>query len=63
VLDLVDRADPVDVRVAYAGVKSFPSLVKIREAELEEAIRINLLAPAALARTAVAGTLIPGYWR
>jgi short-subunit dehydrogenase len=43
--DLMDRADPVDVLVA--------DLVKISEAELQEAISINLLAPAALAPTAL----------
>ena len=37
--------------VARAGVEALPDLVKISEPELHKAIRINLLAPAALART------------
>jgi short-subunit dehydrogenase len=57
-LDEVHRllawADPVDVLVASAGVEIPQDLGAVSDAELEEAIRINLLAPAALARVALA---------
>ena len=52
--ELLARADPIDVLVANAGVEIPQDLAVVSEAELEEAIRINLLAPAALARAALA---------
>src|ERR1700739_2198522 len=47
--DLVTRAGDIDVLVANAGVEIPEDLAGLSDAELEEAIRINLLAPAALA--------------
>jgi short-subunit dehydrogenase len=52
--DLLAAAEPVDVLVANAGVDMAQDLAAVGDAELEEAIRINLLAPAALARAASA---------
>jgi short-subunit dehydrogenase len=52
--NLLAAADPVDVLVANAGVDMAQDLAAVGDAELEEAIRINLLAPAALARAASA---------
>jgi short-subunit dehydrogenase len=54
VRELVDRADPVDVLVANAGVGIPEDLADVSDEVLEETIRINLLAPAALARAAPA---------
>jgi short-subunit dehydrogenase len=51
---LLAAADPVDVLVANAGVDMAQDLAAVGDAELEEAIRINLFAPAALARVASA---------
>jgi short-subunit dehydrogenase len=48
--NLLASAEPVDVLVANAGVDMAQDLAEVGDAELEEAIRINLLAPAALAR-------------
>lgn len=50
VRDLMSKAAPVDVLVANAGVGIPQDLEMLSDAEIEEAIRINLLAPAALAR-------------
>jgi short-subunit dehydrogenase len=47
---LVDRLDGVDVLVASAGVGPDEDLADISEAALEEAVRVNLTAPALLAR-------------
>jgi short-subunit dehydrogenase len=47
--DLVARAGDIDVLVANAGVEIPDDLAGLSDTELEEAIRINLLAPAALA--------------
>jgi NAD(P)-dependent dehydrogenase (short-subunit alcohol dehydrogenase family) len=52
--NLLAAAEPVDVLVANAGVDMAKDLAAVGDAELEEAIRINLLAPAALARAASA---------
>ncbi len=54
VRDLMTRANPVDVLVVNAGVGIPEDLGMLTDAEIEEAIRINLLAPAALARAALA---------
>jgi short-subunit dehydrogenase len=51
--DLMARAGEIDVLVANAGVEIPEDLAELSDAELEEAIRINLLAPAALARAAL----------
>jgi short-subunit dehydrogenase len=51
--ELLARAGSIDVLVANAGVEIPQDLAAVSEAELEEAIRINLLAPAALARAAL----------
>jgi short-subunit dehydrogenase len=51
--DLLARSEPVDVVVANAGVEIPQDLVQVSDAELEEAIRINLLAPAALTRASL----------
>ena len=55
---LLDRLDDVDVLVASAGVGPNEDLADISEEALEEAVRVNLTAPAALARA-----LIPGMKR
>ncbi|WP_231976866.1 SDR family oxidoreductase [Mycobacterium sp. E740] len=54
VRDVMDRAGPVDLLVANAGVGIPHDLAMLSDIEIEEAIRINLLAPAALARAALA---------
>jgi len=51
---VMERADPGDVLVANAGVGVPQDLAMLSDAEIEEAVRINLLAPAMLARAAVA---------
>lgn len=51
--DLMSKADPVDVLVANAGIGVPQDLEMLSDTEIEEAIRINLLAPAALARAAL----------
>lgn len=51
--DLMSRAAPVDVLVANAGVGIPQDLVDLTDAEIEEAVRVNLMAPAALARAAL----------
>ena len=53
VRDLMARADPVDVLVANAGVDIANDLVDVSDARLEDAVRINFLAPAELARAAL----------
>jgi short-subunit dehydrogenase len=53
VRDLMARAGPVDVLVANAGIAAPEDLEMLSEAEIDHAIRINLLAPAALARAAL----------
>ena len=53
VRDLMTHAAPVDVLVANAGVGIPEDLAMLTDAEIEAAIRINLLAPAALARAAL----------
>ncbi|ULE31817.1 SDR family NAD(P)-dependent oxidoreductase [Mycobacterium sp. IDR2000157661] len=50
VRDLVSRAGPVDVLVANAGVGIPEDLGMLSDAQIEQALRVNLLAPAALAR-------------
>lgn len=50
---LVDRAGPVDVLVANAGVGIPEDLGMLSDAQIEQAVRVNLLAPAALARAAM----------
>jgi short-subunit dehydrogenase len=51
--DLMSRAGEIDVLVANAGVEIPEDLAVLSDADLEEAIRINLLAPAALAGAAL----------
>lgn len=53
VRELMDRAGPVDVLVAIAGIGIPQDLAMLSDDEIAEAVRINLLAPAALARAAV----------
>lgn len=53
VRDLMDRAGPVDILVANAGIGVPQDLAMLDDDEIEEAVRINLLAPAALARAAM----------
>jgi short-subunit dehydrogenase len=48
--DLLEQSGRVDVLVANAGVEIPQDLVAVTEAELDDAIRVNLLAPAELAR-------------
>ncbi|MGV0811221.1 SDR family NAD(P)-dependent oxidoreductase [Mycolicibacterium boenickei] len=50
--DLMDRAGEVDILVANAGVGIPQDLAMLSDSEIEEAVRINLLAPTALARAA-----------
>jgi short-subunit dehydrogenase len=52
---LVNRLDDVDVLVASAGVGPDEDLADISEGALEEAVRVNLTAPALLARALAAG--------
>jgi len=54
VRELLDHADPVDILVACAGVDVSQDLADTSDEALEEAMRIHLLAPAALARAALA---------
>jgi short-subunit dehydrogenase len=54
VRDLLAKADPVDVLVANAGIEIPEDLGDLTDVELDEAIRINLLAPAELARAVLA---------
>jgi short-subunit dehydrogenase len=51
---LLDQAGPVDILVACAGVDIPQDLVDTSDEAIEEAIRINLLAPAELSRAALA---------
>ncbi len=51
--DLMSRAAPVDVLVANAGIGVPEDLGMLSDADIEYAIRVNLLAPAALAREAL----------
>jgi short-subunit dehydrogenase len=53
VRDLMTLAAPVDALVANAGVGIPQDLAMLSDAEIEEAVRTNLLAPAALARAAL----------
>lgn len=53
VRNLMERAGPVDVLVANAGTGIPQDLAMLTDDEIEQAVRINLLAPAALARAAV----------
>lgn len=50
---LVDRAGAVDVLVANAGVGVPEDLGMLSDEQIEHAVRVNLLAPAALARAAM----------
>ena len=54
VRELLDHADPVDILVACAGFDTSQDLADMSDEALEEVMRINLLAPAALARAALA---------
>lgn len=54
VRELLDHADPVDILVACAGLDVSRDLADTSDETLEAAMRINLLAPAALARAALA---------
>ena len=54
VRELLDHADPVDILVACAGLDVSRDLADTSDEALEEAMRIHLLAPAALARAALA---------
>jgi short-subunit dehydrogenase len=49
--ELLDQAGPVDVLIACAGVDVPQDLADASEDAVEDAFRINLLAPAALSRT------------
>lgn len=53
VQDLVSRAGPVDVLVANAGVGIPQDLGTLSAAQIDQAVRVNLVAPAALARAAI----------
>jgi short-subunit dehydrogenase len=53
VRELLDHAGPVDILVACAGVDIPQDLADVSDGAVEEAIRINLLAPAELSRAAV----------
>jgi short-subunit dehydrogenase len=59
VQELMSRAAPVDVLIANAGIGIPQDLGTLSDAEVEEAIRVNLLAPATLARAAIG----PMKWR
>ena len=52
---LVDRLDGIDVLVASAGIGPAQDLADISEKAFEEAIRVNLTAPAVLARALTPG--------
>ena len=52
---LVNRLDRVDVLVASAGIGPAQDLADTSEETLEEAVRVNLIAPAVLARALAAG--------
>jgi short-subunit dehydrogenase len=54
VRDVMARAAPVDVLIANAGIGIPQDIGMLSDAEIEEAVRINLLAPATLARAALA---------
>jgi short-subunit dehydrogenase len=54
VRELLDHAGPVDILVACAGVDIPQDLADASDEAIEEAMRVNLLAPAALARAALA---------
>ena len=54
VRELLDHAGPVDILVACAGLGVSQDLADTSDEALEEVIQINLLAPAALARAALA---------
>lgn len=60
VRDLISRSTPVDVLVANAGVGVPQDLADLTDAEIEEAVRVNLTAPAALARAALPGMTMRG---
>jgi short-subunit dehydrogenase len=53
VREVLDRTGPVDALVACAGVGVPEDLAGLSDEALEEAIRVNLLAPAALARAVI----------
>lgn len=53
VRDLMLRAEPIDVLIANAGVGVPDDLGMLTDDDVEEAVRINLIAPAALARAAM----------
>ena len=53
VRELMERAAPVDVLIANAGVGIPQDLANLTDAEVEQAVRVNLVAPAALARAAL----------
>ncbi|OBA65809.1 short-chain dehydrogenase [Mycolicibacterium elephantis] len=50
---LVRDAGPVDILVANAGIGIPQDLATLSDAEIEEAVRVNLVAPAWLARAAL----------
>jgi short-subunit dehydrogenase len=52
--ELLDHAGPVDILVACAGADIPQDLADTSDEAVEEAVRINLLAPAVLARAALA---------
>src|SRR6202012_4245080 len=54
VRELMDHAGPVDILVACAGIDVPQDLADASDEAVEEAMRVNLLAPAALARAALA---------
>jgi short-subunit dehydrogenase len=51
--ELLDHAGPVDILVACAGIDIPQDLADASDEAIEEAIQINLLAPAALSRAAL----------
>lgn len=59
--DLMVEAAPVDVLVANAGIGIPEDLGMLTDAEIEHAIRVNLLAPMMLARAALAPMQIRGH--
>src|SRR4029077_19248411 len=52
--ELLDHAGPMDILVACAGIDIPQDLADTSDEAVEEAVRINLLAPAVLARAALA---------